>query len=40
MSTPAMQELAQDPASRKRFLRMMGGAGAATAFARLRRRVR
>ena len=32
MSTPAMQELAQDPASRKRFLRMMGGAGAATAF--------
>ena len=32
MSSPAMQELAQDPASRKRFLRMMGGAGAATAF--------
>ena len=32
MSTPAMQELAQDPSSRKRFLRMMGGAGAVTAF--------
>jgi rubrerythrin len=30
---PAMQELAQDPSSRKRFLRMMGGAGAASAFA-------
>ena len=40
MSTPAMQELAQDPASRKRFLRMMGGAGAATAFGDLPRRVR
>ena len=30
---PAMQELAQDASSRKRFLRMMGGAGAASAFA-------
>ena len=30
---PAMQELAQDPSSRKRFFRMMGGAGAAGAFA-------
>jgi rubrerythrin len=30
---PAMQELAEDPSSRKRFLRMMGGAGAASAFA-------
>ncbi len=29
----AMRELADDPASRKRFLRMMGGAGAASAFA-------
>ncbi len=29
----AMHELAEDPASRKRFLRMMGGAGAASAFA-------
>ena len=29
----ALDELAQDPASRKRFLRMMGGAGAASAFA-------
>ena len=29
----AMQELAQDPSSRKRFLKMMGGAGAASAFA-------
>ena len=28
----AMQELAADPSSRKRFLRMMGGAGAAGAF--------
>ena len=31
--TTAMRELADDPASRKRFLRMMGGAGAASAFA-------
>lgn len=30
---PAMQELAEDPSSRNRFLRMMGGAGAASAFA-------
>jgi rubrerythrin len=30
---PALQELAQDLSSRKRFLRMMGGAGAASAFA-------
>ena len=30
---PAMQELAEDPSSRKRFLSMMGGAGAASAFA-------
>jgi rubrerythrin len=29
----AMQELAHDESSRKRFLRMMGGAGAASAFA-------
>ena len=29
----AMRELAEDPSSRKRFLRMMGGAGAASAFA-------
>ena len=29
----AMRELAEDPGSRKRFLRMMGGAGAAGAFA-------
>jgi rubrerythrin len=29
----AMRELADDPSSRKRFLRMMGGAGAASAFA-------
>jgi rubrerythrin len=29
----ALRELADDPASRKRFLRMMGGAGAASAFA-------
>ena len=29
----AMQELAEDPSSRKRFLKMVGGAGAATAFA-------
>jgi rubrerythrin len=29
---PAMQELARDPASRKRFLKMVGGAGAAGAF--------
>jgi rubrerythrin len=29
----ALQELADDPADRKRFLRMMGGAGAASAFA-------
>ncbi len=29
----AMRELAEDPSSRKRFLRMMGGAGAAGAFA-------
>ena len=29
----AMRELADDPSSRKRFLRMMGGAGAAGAFA-------
>ena len=28
-----MRELADDPSSRKRFLRMMGGAGAASAFA-------
>jgi len=30
---PAMRELAQDASSRKRFLSMMGGAGAASAFA-------
>jgi rubrerythrin len=30
---PAMHELAEDPSSRKRFLSMMGGAGAASAFA-------
>ena len=29
----ALRELADDPSSRKRFLRMMGGAGAAGAFA-------
>ena len=29
----AMEELARDPSSRKRFLRMVGGAGAAGAFA-------
>ena len=29
----AMRELAEDPSSRKRFLKMMGGAGAAGAFA-------
>jgi rubrerythrin len=29
----ALQELADDPADRKRFLRMMGGAGAASALA-------
>ena len=29
----ALRELAEDPSSRKRFLRMMGGAGAASAFA-------
>ena len=29
----AMDELARDPASRKRFLKMVGGAGAASAFA-------
>jgi rubrerythrin len=29
----ALNELADDPADRKRFLRMMGGAGAASAFA-------
>ena len=29
----AVEELAADPASRKRFLRMVGGAGAASAFA-------
>ncbi len=29
----ALGELAEDPASRKRFLRMMGGAGAASALA-------
>ena len=29
----AIRELAEDPSSRKRFLRMMGGAGAAGAFA-------
>jgi rubrerythrin len=29
----ALRELAEDPSSRKRFLRMMGGAGAAGAFA-------
>jgi rubrerythrin len=28
-----MEELARDPSSRKRFLRMVGGAGAASAFA-------
>ncbi len=28
----AMRELAEDPSSRKRFLKMMGGAGAASAF--------
>jgi rubrerythrin len=33
VSRPAMEELASDPSSRKRFLKMMGGAGAATAFA-------
>ena len=29
----ALQELAEDPSSRKRFLKMVGGAGAASAFA-------
>jgi hypothetical protein len=29
----AMEELARDPGSRKRFLKMMGGAGGASAFA-------
>ena len=29
----AVRELAEDPSDRKRFLRMMGGAGAASAFA-------
>jgi len=32
MTEPAMRELADDPTSRKRFFRMMGGAGAASAF--------
>ena len=32
MAQPAMEELARDPASRKRFLKMVGGAGAAGAF--------
>jgi rubrerythrin len=32
-SESAMRELAEDPSSRKRFLRMMGGASAASAFA-------
>jgi rubrerythrin len=31
--TGALHELAEDPGDRKRFLRMMGGAGAASAFA-------
>lgn len=31
--TPAMEELARDPSSRKRFLKMVGGAGATGAFA-------
>jgi len=29
----AMEDLARDPGSRKRFLKMVGGAGAASAFA-------
>jgi rubrerythrin len=33
MAEPAIRELADDPADRKRFLRLMGGAGAAGAFA-------
>ena len=33
MDQPALRELADDPGSRKRFLRMMGGAGAASALA-------
>jgi rubrerythrin len=33
MKNGAMEELASDPSSRKRFLKMMGGAGAASAFA-------
>ena len=32
-SLSAMEELSKDPASRKRFLKMMGGAGGAGAFA-------
>jgi hypothetical protein len=35
-----MRELADDPSSRKRFLRMMGGAGAASAQTQRRRRCR
>jgi len=31
--TGAMEELARDPSSRKRFFKMVGGAGAASAFA-------
>ena len=31
--TGAVKDLAEDPASRKRFLKMVGGAGAASAFA-------
>ena len=33
MKNGSMEELASDPSSRKRFLKMMGGAGAASAFA-------
>ena len=33
MRNVSIEELASDPSSRKRFLKMMGGAGAASAFA-------
>ena len=33
MTDSALRELADDPSSRKRFLKMMGGAGAVSAFA-------
>ena len=32
MTDSALRELADDPSSRKRFFKMMGGAGAVSAF--------